>query len=87
MAIDIFVVIWSSSLQSHIPEESYSRVVAYDAFGSYALSPLGIALAGPLAQVFGVSTIIYVTGAMTLLAALLSLFVKSVRDLKPVVNP
>jgi MFS family permease len=87
MAVDIFVVIWSSSLQSHIPEESYSRVVAYDAFGSYALSPLGIALAGPLAQAFGVSTIIYMTGAMTLLAALLSLFVKSVRDLKPVVNP
>ena len=61
--------------------------MAYDAFGSYALSPLGIALAGPLAQAFGVSAIIYMTGAMTLLAALLSLFVKSVRDLKPVVNP
>jgi MFS family permease len=87
IAVDIFMVVWNTSLQSHIPEESYSRVVAYDALGSYGLSPLGIAVAGPLAQVFGVSTIIYFTGAMTLLAALASLLVKSVRDLKPVVNP
>ncbi|CAN2179808.1 ProP Permeases of the major facilitator superfamily [Candidatus Nanopelagicaceae bacterium] len=87
IAIDIFMVIWNTSLQSHIPEESYSRVVAYDAFGSFGLSPLGIAIVGPLAQAFGVSTMIYVTGAMTLLAALASLLVKSVRDLKPVVSP
>ena len=87
MAVDIFMVVWNTSLQAHIPEESYSRVVAYDAFGSFGLSPLGIAIAGPLAQSFGVSTMIYVTGSMTLIAALTSLFVKSVRDLKPVVNP
>ena len=77
------MVIWNTSLQTHIPEESYSRVVAYDAFGSFGLSPVGIAVAGPLAQFFGVSTMIYVTGLMTLLAALASLVVKSVRDLKP----
>ena len=81
------MVVWNTSLQAHIPEESYSRVVAYDAFGSFGLSPLGIAIAGPLAQAFGVSTMIYATGAMTLVAALTSLFVKSVRNLKPVVSP
>ena len=86
MAIDIFMVVWNTSLQAHIPEESYSRVVAYDAFGSFGLSPLGIAIAGPLAQAFGVSTMIYVTGSLTLFAALASLLVKSVRELKPVVN-
>jgi MFS family permease len=86
MAIDIFMVVWNTSLQAHVPEESYSRVVAYDAFGSFGLSPLGIAIAGPLAQAFGVSTMIYVTGSMTLFAALAALLVKSVRELKPVVN-
>jgi MFS family permease len=86
IAVDIFMVIWNTSLQTHIPEESYSRVVAYDAFGSFGLSPVGIAVAGPLAQFFGVSTMIYITGAMTLLAALAALLVKSVRDLKPVAS-
>jgi MFS family permease len=82
IAIDIFMVVWNTSLQSHIPEESYSRVVAYDAFGSFGLSPIGIAAAGPLAELFGVSAMLYLTGALTLLAALASLSVKSVRDLK-----
>jgi MFS family permease len=86
IAVDIFMVIWNTALQTHIPESSYSRVVAYDAFGSFGLSPLGIAAAGPLAQIFGVSKMIYVTGVMTLLAALASLLIKSVRELKPVSN-
>jgi MFS family permease len=86
IAIDIFTVVWNTSLQSHIPEESYSRVVAYDALGSFGLSPIGIAAAGPLAHAFGVSTMIYVTGSIALVAALATLFVKSVRDLKPVTN-
>jgi MFS family permease len=87
IAIDIFTVVWNTSLQSHIPEESYSRVVAYDALGSFGLSPIGIAAAGPLAHAFGVSTMIYVTGSIALFAALASLTVKSVRGLKPVANP
>lgn len=87
IATDIFVVVWNTSLQSHIPEESYSRVVAYDAFGSLGLSPIGIAAAGPLAQLFGVSTMLYLTGGLTLFAALASLSVKSVRDLRLVKKP
>lgn len=86
IAVDIFMVIWNTSLQTHIPEESYSRVVAYDAFGSFGLSPIGIAAAGPLAELFGVSTMLYITGSLTLLAALATLAVKSVRELKPVAN-
>ena len=86
IAVDIYMVIWNTSLQTHIPEESYSRVVAYDAFGSFGLSPVGIAIAGPLAQLFGVSNMILVTGATTLIAALAALLIKSVRDLKPVIG-
>jgi len=87
IAIDIFTVVWNTSLQTHIPEESYSRVVAYDALGSFGLSPLGIAAAGTLAYAFGVSTMIYLTGSIALVAALASLLVKSVRGLKHVANP
>ena len=74
-------------LNRHHLRNTYENKSNLLAFGSFGLSPLGIAIAGPLAQAFGVSTMIYVTGAMTLIAALTSLLVKSVRDLKPVVNP
>jgi MFS family permease len=82
ISIDIFTVLWNTSLQTRIPEASYSRVVAYDALGSYGMAPIGIAVAGPLAQLFGVSSMIFFTGAITLVAALLTLSVKSVRTLK-----
>lgn len=82
ISLEVFMVTWNTSLQSHVPEESYSRVSSYDTLGSYGIAPLGIVFAGPLAMHFGVNNILFVTGATTLLAATLSLLVKSVRELE-----
>jgi hypothetical protein len=79
--VEFFVVSWNTSLQSHIPQSSFSRVNAYDALGSYGIAPLGIVFAGPLANLFGVNTVLLVTGSVTVLASLASLTVKSVRNL------
>ena len=54
----------------------------HDTLGSYGIAPLGIVVAGPLAMHFGVNTILFVTGLTTLIAASLSLLVKSVRNLE-----
>ena len=82
ISLEVFMVTWMTSLQSHVPEESYSRVSSYDTVGSYGIAPLGIVVAGPLAMHFGVNTILLVTGLTTLIAASLSLLVKSVRNLE-----
>ena len=82
VSVEIFLVTWNTSLQSHIPEESYSRVSSYDTLGSYGIAPLGIVLAGPLAMHFGVDVILFATGAITLVAATVSLLVPSVRNLR-----
>lgn len=82
IAIEIFGVAWGSSMQANIPKESYSRVVSYDALGSYALAPIGIAFAGPFAEWLGTSTTLYGCGAIILIASLLPLLLKSVRNLK-----
>jgi MFS family permease len=82
LSVEIFLVTWNTSLQSHVPEESYSRVSSYDTLGSYGIAPLGIVAAGPLAMHFGVDTILFATGAITLVAATVSLLVPSVRNLR-----
>ena len=82
ISLEVFMVTWNTSLQSHVPEESYSRVSSYDTLGSYGIAPLGIVVAGPLAMHFGVNSILFVTGLTTLIAAGLSLLVKSVRNLE-----
>jgi MFS family permease len=81
LTVEFFMVTWATSMQNHIPEESYSRVTAYDALGSYGIAPIGIVIAGPLASYFGVSTMLIATGTLTLISACASLTVKSVRNL------
>jgi MFS family permease len=81
-AIEIFMVNWNTSMQKHIPEQSFSRVASYDAFGSYGIAPLGIVIAGPIAATIGISNALWWTGGITCVVALLSLLVKSVRDLR-----
>jgi predicted MFS family arabinose efflux permease len=81
ITLEFFMVTWNTSLQSHIPSQSLSRVSAYDALGSYGIAPIGIVLAGPLVAHFSVNSILFATGLITFLAAGLSLSVKSVREL------
>ena len=82
VAVEIFSVVWGTSMQTNIPEQSYSRVVSYDAFGSYALAPIGIAFAGPVASWIGTSHTLVVAASVSLVAALVPLALKSVRELK-----
>jgi len=82
IAIDIFMVQWNTAMQLHIPEESFSRVAAYDALGSFGIAPIGVAFAGPAAAYFGITATLWATGILTFVAALASLTVKSLRSLK-----
>jgi hypothetical protein len=81
ITVEFYLVSWATSLQTHIPENSFSRVNAYDALGSYGIAPLGIIIAGPLANHFGVNTILFATGSLTFIASCAALSVKSVRKL------
>ena len=49
----IFAVLFDTTLQRKVSPEALSRVSAYDWLGSFALIPIGYALAGPLAQRLG----------------------------------
>ena len=82
VAVEIFGVVWTTSMQSNIPKQSYSRVVSYDAFGSYALAPIGIAIAGPVANWIGISHTLLIAASISLVTALLPLLLKSVREVK-----
>lgn len=81
ITVEFYLVSWATSLQTHIPENSFSRVNAYDALGSYGIAPLGIIIAGPLATHFGVNAMLFATGSLTFIASCAALSVKSVRKL------
>ena len=53
-----------STFQLEIPDHLMSRLSSFDWFGSVVLNPLGYALVGPLANVLGVSTTLYLAAAL-----------------------
>jgi MFS family permease len=82
MGLDYFYVLWITTVQTKIPEESLSRVNSYDAFGSFLFGPIGIAVAGPLALIFGLKATMLVSASVALLAIVLVILMPSVRKLE-----
>lgn len=84
---EIFGVLWDTAIQQEIPEDKLSRVSSYDALGSFALIPLGLAAAGPIADALGTKETLLLAAAISLIATLAVLFVKDVRTLPRRVVP
>lgn len=61
-----FNAVWFTAIQRTVPEEELSRVTSWDAIGSYALQPVGLALVGPIAVAAGVSATLYAAGGIFL---------------------
>jgi MFS family permease len=81
--VSLFVALWETTMQRHVPAASLSRVSAYDAFGSLTLYPLGLAIAGPIAVVVGTSETLWLTGSCILAVTVSVLAVREVRSLPP----
>jgi MFS family permease len=65
LAIAVHLTLWYTILQTEVPERAQSRVSSYDALGSFVLTPLGTAVAGPLAAGLGTSNALWLaTGAI-----------------------
>jgi hypothetical protein len=65
-----------------VPEESLSRVSAYDWFGSLAFNPLGMAIWGPIAGLIGIHTTLWLAAALVLASTAALLAVPAIRALQ-----
>ncbi|WP_036921218.1 MFS transporter [Propionicicella superfundia] len=82
IGFDLFGVWWMTTMQDEVPAESLSRVASYDALGSLMLGPVGLALAGPAAVVFGAHASLVGAGLIALAATVFTLSVPEVRTLR-----
>ena len=51
--LQIFDVFWQVSIQENVDEDKLARVYSFDQVGSFVARPIGLALAGPVAQAVG----------------------------------
>ncbi|WP_063735643.1 MFS transporter [Streptomyces sp. RTd22] len=79
-----WIVMFHTSVQTHIPQDVLGRVHAYDAAGSLVMKPVGQAVAGPLAVVAGTVPLLWVSASTALVACALLLMIPAVRGLKRV---
>lgn len=82
IALDIFHVVWSTTIQQNVPAESLSRVNSYDSFGSFVFGPIGIIVAGPLAVGIGIQNTMLIGAGLSILAVIGALMVPGVRNLQ-----
>jgi MFS family permease len=81
-AIAICNTLWHTTLQQQVPEESISRVSSYDWMVSLLIFPAGAALAGPLADAFGVELALFAFAALAAIPQALVLGMSSVRAVR-----
>jgi MFS family permease len=80
--LEIFGLLWHTTMQQEIPPAKLSRVYSYDALGSLALVPMGLALAGPIAELIGVRATLWGAAAIGTAVSLAVLLVRDVRTLE-----
>ena len=81
-------VIWDTALQQQIAPNKLARVSAYNWMGAMIFLPAGYAIAGPVADVIGMSTMLIIGAIWVVATTAIVISVRDVRDfrLKPAVG-
>ncbi|MEU8674088.1 MFS transporter [Streptomyces sp. NPDC048560] len=77
-----WLVMWSTTVQTHVPPEALNRLHAYDVAGSLLMVAAGRALAGPVAERVGVSEVLLAGAVINLLVAAVLLGARPIRRLE-----
>jgi MFS family permease len=81
-SVEIFGVLWDTSMQQEIPQEKLSRLYSYDALGSWGLMPVALAVLGPVASTIGSRATLFACAALIIGATLPVLLSRDVRHLE-----
>ena len=81
VTLDLWGTLWNTALQRKVPRDVLSRVSSFDAMGSMMFRPIGLAIAGPLSSLFGITNFIYILAALSVVAVAAPLFSAEVRNM------
>ncbi|MEU8920748.1 MFS transporter [Kitasatospora sp. NPDC048545] len=79
--------LYSSTTQRWVPVELLGRLTSFGVLGSFALGPLGLAVAGPLADRFGTDTVLLLGAVWQLASGAVVLGIPAVRNRRWVKDP
>jgi MFS family permease len=79
--VEVFEVLWITTMQREIAPDRLSRVSSYDALGSFIFIPVGEVIAAPVALLVGLSSAFWLAAAMVAVPSLLLFGVRDIRRL------
>lgn len=81
-AFAFWLVMWSTTVQTHVPPEALNRLHAYDVAGSLLMLAAGRALAGPVADAVGASEVLLAGAVINALVVGVLLAARPIRRLE-----
>lgn len=81
--LQVFTILWETSLQRSVPLDRLSRVSSYDAAGSFAFMPFGVIALAPAAQLIGITSTLIASTVIVATAAFAALIVTDIRNFVP----
>ncbi len=82
VSVLVFESLWQTAIQRHVPADRLSRASSYDWFGSLVAYPVGLAVAGPIADAVGAGRTLVAMGILMLLLSAGLVSLRSVRGLR-----
>src|SRR5206468_8599995 len=79
IAVALFFTFWDLSIQEQVPPGAIARVSSYDFTISVGLMPIGMAVAGPIANALGLQETLLAMSAVGVASAVLWLVTPAVR--------
>ncbi|MDX6495714.1 MAG: hypothetical protein QOE17_1700 [Gaiellales bacterium] len=81
-SIALYMVLWDTTIQERVPADLLARVSSFERMATFALMPLGMALAGPVAGALGVRATLWASAAWLGVSTVFLLAIPSVRGLE-----
>ena len=82
VSTSLYLVLWDTTMQERVPREALARVSSFERVSVYAPLPIGMALAGPVAQWLGVEATLWISAAWLGVSTIFLLSVPSVRRME-----
>lgn len=80
-AFAFWLVMWSTAVQTHVPQDALNRMHAYDVAGSLLMMGVGRTLSGPVAAVVGTERVLLAGAGIAVLVVTALLVVRPIRTL------
>ncbi|WP_374115698.1 MFS transporter [Streptomyces sp. NK15101] len=80
-AFAFWLVMWSTSVQTHVPQEALNRMHAYDVAGSLLMMGVGRTLSGPVAAAVGTEEVLLTGAGIAVLVVAALLVARPIRTL------